>query len=177
MNIQKSSNGFSRDRTLSHEKISNQNGQVVQNVIKFATSQSSPRSPASSRSPSKFVVAKNSKMWRSTQNFITRPIFELRKWFWPFWKWHVKLSTMGPILRCANEKNWPGNEKKRPGNEKKKTGKLMQKRPANEKKRPGKLCKRKQTQSISAMNSQSSMQIGYKLTGKLYEQWRGNIFN
>ena len=53
---------------------------------------------------------------------------------------------------------------------KKKTGKLMQKRPANEKKRPGKLCKRKQTQSISAMNSQSSMQIGYKLTGKLYEQ-------
>ena len=64
-------------------------------------------------SPSKFVVAKNLKMWQSTQNFVTRPISELRKWFCTFWKWHNKLSTiygkMDSILRSANELNRPGN--------------------------------------------------------------------
>ena len=37
--------------------------------------------------------AKILKMWQSTQNFATWPIFELQKWFSTFWKWQSKASS------------------------------------------------------------------------------------
>ena len=37
--------------------------------------------------------AKILKMWQSTQNFATWPIFELQKWFSTFWKWQSKVSS------------------------------------------------------------------------------------